>query len=85
LGAIGPIVSCVILVLCDSREAFLEARKRSGGEVAVILDCVPAGLDAAHVGFIFTDVIGSGHCGTPVRSNSSTKVDLTMGEFAAQV
>ena len=49
LGAIGPIVSCVILVLCDSREAFLEARKRSGGEVAVILDCVPAGLDAAHV------------------------------------
>jgi len=29
--------------------------------------------------------MGSGHCGTPVRSNSSTKVDLTMGKFAAQV
>jgi hypothetical protein len=28
---------------------------------------VPAGLDAAHVGFIFIDVVGNGHCGAPSR------------------
>src|ERR1700730_4498369 len=32
-------------------------------EVAVVLHRVPAGLDAAHVGFAFTDVMGKGHCG----------------------
>jgi hypothetical protein len=28
---------------------------------------VPTGLDAAHVGFIFIDVVGNGHCGAPSR------------------
>jgi hypothetical protein len=70
--------------LSDSVDAFLAAGKRSRRKVAIILHRVPAGLDAAHVGFIFTDVMGSGHCGTPVRSNSSTKVGLMMGEFATK-
>ena len=55
--------------LSDSLDAFLAAGKRSRREVAVILNRVPAGLDAAHVGFIVTDVMGSGHCGAPVRSS----------------
>ena len=28
---------------------------------------VPTGLDAAHVGFIFIDVVGNGHRGVPSR------------------
>ena len=28
----------------------------------MLVNCVPAGLDAAHVGFVFTDVMRSGHC-----------------------
>jgi hypothetical protein len=47
--------------LSDSRDASLEAGKGSRREVAVILNRVPAGLDAAHVGFVFIDVMGSGH------------------------
>ena len=39
--------------------------KRPGREVAVVLYRVSAVLDAAHVGFVFTDVIGNGHCGAP--------------------
>jgi len=71
-----------------SVDAFLAAEKRSRRKVAVVFNRVPAGLDAAHVGFIFTDVVESGHRGTPVRSNSSTIVVLTVGERwanAAQV
>jgi hypothetical protein len=37
--------------------------KRPGRKVAVVIHRVPAGLDAAHVGFVFTDVMGNGHCG----------------------
>ena len=37
--------------------------KRPAREAAVVLHRVPAALDAAHVGFVFTDVIGNGHCG----------------------
>jgi hypothetical protein len=47
--------------LSDSRDASLEAGKGSRREVAVILNPVPAGLDAAHVGFVFIDVMGNGH------------------------
>ncbi len=49
--------------LSVSAEAFLVAGKGPGREVAVVLHRVPAGLDAAHVGLIFTDVMGNGHCG----------------------
>jgi len=45
-----------------SLDALLTAGKRPGKDVAVTLDRVPAGLDAAHVGFVFTDVMGSDHC-----------------------
>lgn len=55
--------------LSDSLVAFLAARKRSRREVAVILNRIPAGFDAAHVGFVVIDVRGSGHCGDPVRSS----------------
>src|ERR1700675_4531014 len=48
--------------LSYSLDALLAADKRSGKDVAVTLDRVPAGLDAAHVGFVFTDVMGSYHC-----------------------
>jgi hypothetical protein len=48
--------------LSDSLDALLAAGKRSGKDVAVTLDRVPAGLDAAHVGFVFADVMGSDHC-----------------------
>jgi hypothetical protein len=47
--------------LSDPRDAGLEAGKGSRREVAVILNRVPAGLDAAHVGFVFIDVMGNGH------------------------
>jgi hypothetical protein len=53
----------------DSLDAFLKAGKRSRREVAVILNPVPAGLDAAHVGSVFADVMGSGHRSAPVRSS----------------
>ena len=43
-------------------DALLAAGKGSGKDVAVTLDRVPAGLDAAHVGFVFADVMGSDHC-----------------------
>jgi hypothetical protein len=43
--------------------------KRPGTEVAVLVHRVPAGLDAAHVGFVITDVLGGCHCGAPVRSS----------------
>ena len=36
------------------------AGKWPGREIAVVLHRVPAGLDAAHVGLIFTDVMGNG-------------------------
>ena len=55
--------------MSDPRDAFLEAGKRSRREIAVILNRVPARLDAAHVGFVFIDVMGSGHCGAPVCSS----------------
>jgi hypothetical protein len=47
--------------LSDSRDASLVAGKGSRREVAVILNRVPPGLDAAHVGFVFIDVMGNGH------------------------
>ena len=47
--------------LSDPHDASLEAGKGSRREVAVILNHVPAGLDAAHVGFVFIDVMGNGH------------------------
>jgi len=47
----------------DSAGAFLVTGKRPGREAAVVLHRVPAALDAAHVGFVFADVIGNGHCG----------------------
>src|SRR4029434_1553985 len=47
----------------DSAEAFLVTGKRPAREAAVVLHRVPAALDAAHVGFVFTDVIGNGHYG----------------------
>jgi hypothetical protein len=43
LGTTGPIVGCVI-----PRDALLDARKRSRGEVAVVVDTVPTRLDAMH-------------------------------------
>jgi hypothetical protein len=48
------------------------SRLENGPEerAAVILNCVPAGFDAAHVGFVVTDVMGSGHRGAPVRSSN---------------
>ena len=49
--------------LSDSLEAFIKTEKGSRREVAVILNHVPAGLDAAHVGVVFADVMRSGHCG----------------------
>jgi hypothetical protein len=64
--------------LSRSVDAFLSAGKRSTRKAAVVLNRVPAGLDAAHVGFIFTDVMGSGHCGT---SASSHRPSLTVGKF----
>src|ERR1700688_1019354 len=39
--------------------ALLAAGKRPGKDVAVTLNRVPADLDAAHVGFVFADVMGS--------------------------
>ena len=70
VGQFGPRCNLEAIVLqSDSHDAFLEAGKKSRGEVAVILNRVPAGLDAAHVGFVFTDVVGSGHCGAPVHSS----------------
>ena len=68
--------------LTDSRDASLEAGKGSRREVAVILNRVPAVFDAAHVGFGFTDVMGSGHCGLPVCSIIGQS-DLTVAEFVA--
>jgi hypothetical protein len=47
--------------LSDSLDTFLAAGKRPRREVAVILHRVPAVLDAAHVGFVFADVMGRGH------------------------
>jgi hypothetical protein len=38
---------------------------------------VPAGLDAAHVGFIFIDVVGNGHCGAP-SSGTISQSGLSM-------
>ena len=32
-------------------------------KIAVIVNCVPVVFDTAHVRFVFTDVMGSGHCG----------------------
>src|SRR5436190_11958144 len=52
--------------LSDSLDAFLAAGKRPGQEVAVILHRVPAVLDSAHVGFVFADVMGKGHCGARI-------------------
>jgi hypothetical protein len=59
--------------LIDARDALLETGKRSRRKVAVILNRVPALFDAADVGFVFIDVMGSRHRGTPVRSKPSTK------------
>jgi hypothetical protein len=54
----------------------LAAGKRPGKDVAVTLDRVPAGFDAAHVGFVFADVMGSNHyqvllCATGCRPSRS--------------
>src|SRR5271168_3404761 len=46
--------------LSELVHAVLAAGKRSGRQVAVILDRVPSGLYAADVGFVFTDVVGNG-------------------------
>ena len=51
--------------LSASTEALLAAETRSGRELAVaIIHRVPAGLDAAHFGSVFVDVVGTGHCGS---------------------
>ena len=51
-----------VLGLSNSPDALLEAEKRTRREVAVVLDSVPTRLDAAHVRFVFIDVMGNGHC-----------------------
>ena len=66
----------IVRRLSDSLDALLAAGKRSGKDVAVTLNRVPAGLDAAHVGFVFTDVMGSDHrqvllCATGRRPSRS--------------
>src|SRR5437016_11999484 len=47
--------------LSDAVDAFLAAGKRPRREIAVILHRVPAVFDAAHIGFVFTDVMRNGH------------------------
>jgi len=42
-------------------DAFLTGIKRTSHEAAVIAHGIPAWLDAAHVGFVFIDVMGNGH------------------------
>jgi hypothetical protein len=60
--------------LSNSLDALVAAGKRPGRDVAVTLNRVPTGFYAAHVGFVFTDVMGSDHClAAPMRNRSSTK------------
>jgi len=66
----------------DSRDAFLKAEKRSRREVAVILNRVPDGLDAAHIGFGFIDVMGNDHYDAQWR-RSISQAGFTEVEFVA--
>jgi hypothetical protein len=43
--------------LIDPLDAILEAGKRSRREVAVIFNCIPTGLNTAHVRFVLADVV----------------------------
>src|SRR5271166_3134968 len=49
-------------------ETFLTAGKGSRREIAVVSFRVPTRLDAAHVRFVFIDVMRNAHCGVPVCS-----------------
>jgi hypothetical protein len=48
--------------MSDAVDAFLAAGKRPRREIAIILHRVPAVLDAAHLGSVFTYVSGTRHC-----------------------
>jgi hypothetical protein len=54
--------------LSDPPDTFRAISKWPGREVAVVVHRVPARPDAAHVGFIFIDVMGNDHSGAPARS-----------------
>ena len=51
--------------MSDAPEAFGFAGKRPSREVADIVHRVPAGLNAADVGYNFINEAGNGHCGMP--------------------
>jgi len=53
--------------LSEPFDAFLAAGKRPGGDVAVILNGVPAIPYAAHIGLVLIDVVGSCHCEAPLH------------------
>jgi hypothetical protein len=50
--------------LNDAPETFRVAGKRSRREVSDIIHRIPAGLDAAHVGYNFINVLGCVHFGS---------------------
>jgi hypothetical protein len=47
--------------LGDTLEAFSVAEKRSSREIADLVHRIPAGLNAANVGYNFINVVGNGH------------------------
>jgi hypothetical protein len=50
--------------------------------MTVVVDRVPPGFDATHLGFVVIDEMGSGHCGAPMREIVS-QAGLTAHEHAA--
>ena len=57
-----------------ARKTFFMARKRSRIEVADIIHRVPAGLDAAHVGYNFINEMGIGHCSSLARGRVGVSI-----------
>jgi hypothetical protein len=58
-GSVTP-----VFWLNDAPQTFRVAGKRSRREISEIIHRVPAGLDAAHVGYNFINVLGRVHYGS---------------------
>jgi hypothetical protein len=62
----------------------LAAGQGSGSDVAVTLNRVPAVLDAAHIGILFTDVMGSDHSQVLRYATGHRPGRSGVGKFVAQ-
>jgi len=74
-----------ILRLSNSLDAFLAAGERPRREVAVILHRIPAVLNAAHIGFVFIDVMGRGHPGPRTACWSLSGVPEHKAQWRADI